>query len=96
MCQAAATKGAWFRALRLVAMDGATLDVPDSAENDEHFGRPGSSRGEGMGCVPAGRLSLATLIKAPRCHDRRRMLLSCSDLNIRLRVSTRQQRACVV
>ena len=41
------TRGAWYRGLRLVAMDGATLDVPDTTENDEHFGRPGSSRGDG-------------------------------------------------
>lgn len=50
------TRGAWYRGLRLVAMDGATLDVPDTAENDEHFGRPGSSRGEGKGAFPQIRL----------------------------------------
>ncbi len=47
-----ATRGAWYRGLRLVAVDGATLDVPDTAENDQHFGRPGSSRGEGKGAFP--------------------------------------------
>ena len=51
-----ATRGAWYRSLRLVAMDGATLDLPDTAENDEHFGRPGSSRGEGKGAFPQIRL----------------------------------------
>jgi hypothetical protein len=51
-----ATRGAWYRGLRLVAMDGATLDVPDTAENDEHFGRPGSARGEGKGAFPQIRL----------------------------------------
>ena len=51
-----ATRGAWYRGLRLVAMDGATLDVPDTAENDEHFGRPGSGRGEGKGAFPQIRL----------------------------------------
>jgi hypothetical protein len=50
------TRGAWYRGLRLVAMDGATLDVPDTAENDEYFGRPGSSRGEGRGAFPQIRL----------------------------------------
>ena len=50
------TRGAWYRGLRLVAIDGATLDVPDTAENDEHFGRPGSSRGEGKGAFPQVRL----------------------------------------
>jgi hypothetical protein len=51
-----ATRGAWYRELRLVAMDGATLDVPDTAENDEYFGRPGSGRGEGKGAFPQIRL----------------------------------------
>lgn len=51
-----ATRGAWYRGLRLVAIDGATLDVPDTAENDERFGRPGSGRGEGKGAFPQVRL----------------------------------------
>jgi hypothetical protein len=50
------TRGAWYRGLRLVAVDGATLDVPDTAENDAHFGRPGSPRGEGRGAFPQVRL----------------------------------------
>lgn len=39
------TKGAWFRQWRLVSIDGSTLDVADTADNDKAFGRPGSSRG---------------------------------------------------
>ncbi len=39
------TKGAWFRQWRLVSLDGSTLDVADTVENDETFGRPGASRG---------------------------------------------------
>jgi len=39
------TKGAWFRRWRLVSLDGSTLDVADTVENDEAFGRPGASRG---------------------------------------------------
>ena len=42
----AATKGAWYRGLRLVSIDGSTLDVADEKSNAEAFGRPGSSRGE--------------------------------------------------
>src|SRR5258708_13989255 len=38
-------KGAWFRQWRLVSLDGSTLDVADTVENDEAFGRPGASRG---------------------------------------------------
>jgi len=41
----AATKGAWYRGLRLVSVDGSTLEVADEAANDEAFGRPGASRG---------------------------------------------------
>lgn len=39
------TKGAWYRSWRLVSLDGSTLDVADTAENEEVFGRPGASRG---------------------------------------------------
>lgn len=51
-----ATRGAWYRGLRLVAIDGATLDLPDTAENEERFGRAGSGRGEGQGAFPQVRL----------------------------------------
>lgn len=39
------TKGAWFRQWRLVSLDGSTLDIADTAENEKTFGRPGASRG---------------------------------------------------
>jgi hypothetical protein len=39
------TKGAWFRQWRLASLDGSTLDVADTVENDLAFGRPGASRG---------------------------------------------------
>lgn len=39
------TKGAWYRHWRLVSLDGSTLDVADTAENEAAFGRPGASRG---------------------------------------------------
>jgi len=42
----AATKGAWYRAWRLISVDGSTLDVADEKSNNEAFGRPGASRGE--------------------------------------------------
>lgn len=41
----AATKGAWYRGLRLVRMDGSTLEVADESANDAAFGRPGASGG---------------------------------------------------
>ena len=39
------TPAAFYRGLRLIALDGSTLDVPDTAANREHFGKPGASRG---------------------------------------------------
>jgi hypothetical protein len=42
----AATKGAWYRGLRLVSVDGSTMEVADETANDQAFGRPGVSRGE--------------------------------------------------
>ena len=39
------TQGAWYRQWRLVSLDGSTLDVADTKENEEAFGRPGASRG---------------------------------------------------
>jgi hypothetical protein len=41
-----ATKGAWYRAWRLVSLDGSCLDLADTAANGAAFGRPGASRGE--------------------------------------------------
>jgi hypothetical protein len=39
------TKGAWYGQWKLVSLDGSTLDVADTAENNKAFGRPGASRG---------------------------------------------------
>jgi len=39
------TRGAWYQQWRLVSLDGSTLDVADTAENEQAFGRPGASRG---------------------------------------------------
>jgi hypothetical protein len=41
----AGTRGAWYRQWRLISLDGSTLDVADTAENEAAFGRPGASRG---------------------------------------------------
>src|SRR5712671_126831 len=39
------TKGAWYRQWRLVSLDGSTLDVADTAENEKASGRqPGFQR----------------------------------------------------
>ena len=40
-----ATRGAWFHSLRMVSLDGSTLDLADTKENEEAFGRPEASSG---------------------------------------------------
>ena len=40
------TAGARYRGLRVLAIDGTTLDVPDTAANATAFGRPATHRGE--------------------------------------------------
>ena len=42
----AQTRGAWYRGLRLVSLDGSSLDVADTPANAQAFGRPGASRGD--------------------------------------------------
>jgi len=39
------TRGAWYRRWRLVTLDGSTLEVADTPENEQAWGRPGASRG---------------------------------------------------
>src|SRR5580704_6825740 len=39
------TKGAWYRQWQLVSLDGSSLDVADTVENENAFGRPVSKRG---------------------------------------------------
>jgi hypothetical protein len=36
---------AFYRGMRLVAMDGSNFELPDEADNDTYFGRPGSRTG---------------------------------------------------
>lgn len=50
------TRGAFYRSLRLMSVDGTSLDLADTPENDSHFGRPGSGRGEGAGAFPQVRV----------------------------------------
>jgi hypothetical protein len=52
-----ATAGAFYRGWRVVAVDGTTFDLPDTVSNVEHFGRPGSSRGNGSGAYPQARVT---------------------------------------
>lgn len=38
--------GAWYRGLRVMALDGSCMDVADEMANAEFFGYPGASRGQ--------------------------------------------------
>src|ERR1700722_16531622 len=40
--------GVWFCGLRIVSIDGAVTDVPDSKANDECFGRPANQASDGL------------------------------------------------
>jgi hypothetical protein len=40
------TKGAWYRDWRLMTLDGSTLELGDTRENEAKFGRPGSRQGK--------------------------------------------------
>jgi hypothetical protein len=51
-----ATRGAWYRGRRLMALDGTCLDVADTPANEAAFGRPGSGRGESCGAFPQVRV----------------------------------------
>ena len=55
----AATPGAWLAGRRLVAIDGMCLDVADTAENAEWFGRPGVNKGEQAAFPQARMVALA-------------------------------------
>lgn len=39
------TKGAWYKEWRVVSLDGSTIDVADTPENEKAFGRSSSDRG---------------------------------------------------
>lgn len=47
--------GAWLAGRRLVAIDGTCIDVADTADNAEFFGRPGVNKGE-QAAFPQARL----------------------------------------
>ncbi|MET7617894.1 IS4 family transposase [Streptomyces sp. NPDC005408] len=52
-----ATPGAFWRGLRLLAVDGTCWDVADSEANETAFGRPGSGRGSGRSAFPQVRMA---------------------------------------
>ncbi|MFJ3804348.1 IS4 family transposase [Streptomyces sp. NPDC090088] len=51
------TPGAFWRGLRLLAVDGTCWDVADSLANEAAFGRPGNSRGHDKSSFPQVRMA---------------------------------------
>ena len=52
-----ATPGAFWRGLRLMAVDGTVWDVADTAANEAAFGRPGNARGSDKSSFPQVRMA---------------------------------------
>jgi hypothetical protein len=50
------TPGAFYRNWRLMSVDGTSLDLADTPDNEAEFGRPSSGRGEGVGAFPQLRM----------------------------------------
>lgn len=51
-----ATQGAWYRKWRLVAIDGTILDLADTEENENAYGRPSNSRSDDKSAFPQARV----------------------------------------
>ena len=62
------TPGSWLADRRLVALDGTCLDLPDTPVTAEHFGRPGSARGE-KSAYPQARLVAAAECRTHALFD---------------------------
>ena len=72
--------GAWYRGLRVMALDGSCMDVADEAANAEFFGYPGASRGHSafpqarlLGLVECGTHVVTAAQVAPYGHSEQRM-----------------------
>lgn len=53
-----------WRGLAVFGVDGTTLRVPDTPENDAHFGRPGTSRGGAAAGYPQLRLVALMVLRS--------------------------------
>lgn len=65
---ASAAEHRW-RGLAILGVDGCTLRLPDSLENDEHFGRAGTSRGEASAAYPQLRLVSLMVLRSHLLMD---------------------------
>jgi hypothetical protein len=76
----AGAPGAWYRSLRIMALDGSCMDVADEAANAEYFGYPGASRGQSafpqvrvLGLVECGTHVVTAAALAPYGHSEQAM-----------------------
>ena len=58
-----------WRGLAVLGVDGSTLRVPDTLENDAHFGRAGTSRGEAAAAYPQLRLVTLMVLRSHLLWD---------------------------
>ena len=72
--------GAWYRGLRVMAIDGSCMEVADESANAEFFGYPGASRGQSafpqarvLGLVECGTHVVAAAEIAPYGHSEQAM-----------------------
>lgn len=72
--------GAWYRGLRVMALDGSCMDVADEAANAKFFGYPGASRGQSafpqarlLGLVECGTHVVVAAEIAPYGHSEQAM-----------------------
>ena len=76
----AGAPGAWYRGLRVMALDGSCMDVADEAANAQYFGYPGASRGASafpqarlLGLVECGTHAVVAAAVAPYGHSEQAM-----------------------
>ena len=72
--------GAWYRGLRVMALDGSCMEVADEKANAEFFGYPGASRGQSafpqarvLGLVECGTHVVTAAEVAPYGHSEQAM-----------------------
>jgi hypothetical protein len=77
---ASGAPGAWYRGLRVMALDGSCMDVADETANAQFFGYPGASRGQSafpqarvLGLVECGTHVVTAAAVAPYGHSEQAM-----------------------
>jgi hypothetical protein len=72
--------GAWYRGLRVMALDGSCMDVADESANAEYFGYPSAPRGQSafpqarlLGLVECGTHVVTAAEVAPYLHSEQAM-----------------------